>query len=385
MTDVKSKNLYELLGNTSDQDSDREPEPPTKAVDKPAPRTGKRDAPKPAPTAPADVATRGRGGRRGGGFTGSEAAFRDRATGRNFNRDQPTEGEGQDGYTTRPGRERGPGTRRVGRGPGGPRRGGDRHSRTGVAEHPKQEGHGWGEQTGDGEWADEKAGEAIAKQEEKEGGWDANQSAPWNENAEQVTIPEGGEAVPEAEPEPEDTSKSYTEYLAEQAAKKLEGLGLKEARAPNEGVKENKKWKSAKELTKESDEDYFKGEEKARRERERASKKEFLDIDYTFKEQARDTRGGRGGRGGSRGRGGDRGDRGDFRGDFRGDRGDRPDRGDRGEFRGGRGDRGEFRGGRGRGRGGDRGEYRGRGRGRGSDGPAVAVNDETAFPSLGGK
>lgn len=209
----------------------------------------------------------------------------------------------------------------------------------------------------------------MAKQEEKEQPWDAGGEAPaWNENAEQTAIPEEG-AVPdaaEAEPEPEDTHKSYAEYLAEQAAKKLGDLGLKEARQPNEGVKENKKWTGAKELTKSEDADYFKGEEKARRERERATKKEFLDIDYSFKEQPRDTRGGRGGRGGGRGRG------------------------DRGEFRGGRGggDRGEFRGGRGRGRGdrGDRGgEYRGRGRGGRGDGPSVPVNDESAFPSLGGK
>lgn len=242
--------------------------------------------------------------------------------------------------------------------------------------------HGWGEQTGDGEWADEKAGDAIAKEEVKEGGWDTTQNQAWNENAEPTTIPEGGEPVtesapePEPEPEPEDTSKSYADYLAEQAAKKLEGLGLKEARAPNEGAKDNKKWKAAKELTKEDDADYFKGEEKTKRERERAHKKEFLDIDYSFKEQPREARGRGGGRGGGRGRG-DRGDRPD-RGD-RGDRGDRPDRGDRGE----RGERGDFRG-RGRGRG-DRGEYRGRGRGRGGDGPGVAVNDESAFPSLGGK
>jgi len=61
-------------GNTSDQDSDREPEPPTTAVDKTAARIGKRDAPKEAPAAEAgSVATRGRGGRRGGGFSGSEA------------------------------------------------------------------------------------------------------------------------------------------------------------------------------------------------------------------------------------------------------------------------------------------------------------------------
>ncbi|KIX02045.1 uncharacterized protein Z518_07984 [Rhinocladiella mackenziei CBS 650.93] len=357
MADVKSKNLYELLGNTSDQDSDREPDPPTKAVDKPAARHGKRDAPKTAPTEPESVATRGRGGRRGGGFTGNEAAFRDRATGRNFNRDQPTDGGGQDGYGNRPGRERGPGTRRVGRGPWGPRRAGDRHSRTGVTDHPKQVEHGWGENTGDGEWADEKAGEVIAKEEDKEeakeGGWDASQNTTWNENPEPTTIPEDDEAVPEPEPEPEDTSKSYADYLAEQAAKKMEGLGLKEARAPNEGAKENKKWKSAKELTRDENEDYFKGEEKSKAHRERTTKKEFLDIDYSFKEQPRESRG-RGGRGGGSGTRG-------------------------------RGDRGEFRGGRGRGRGESRGESRGRGRGRGGDGPGVAVNDENAFPSLGGK
>ncbi|KIV88163.1 hypothetical protein PV10_09084 [Exophiala mesophila] len=356
MTDVKSKNLYELLGNTSDQDSDREPEPPTKAIDKTAPRSGKRDAPKAAPAAPTEVAGRGRGGRRGGGFSGNEAAFRDRATGRNFNREQPTgDGAGQDGYGNRGGR--GPGARRGGRAQG-PRRGGDRHSRTGIADHPKQEGHGWGENTGEGELADEKAGDAIASQEVKEGGFDAGQSAAWDANAEQVNL--DGEAQ-EQEAEPEDNNKSYADYVAEQAAKKLESLGLKEARAPNEGAKENKKWKSAKELTKEETTDYFKGEDKAKRERAREAKKEFLDIDYSFKESRETTRG-RGGRGGGRGRG----DRGDYRGEGRG------------EFRGGRG------GGRGRG---DRGEFRGRGgRGRGSsDGPAVAVNDETAFPSLGAK
>ncbi|KIW73886.1 hypothetical protein PV04_01967 [Phialophora macrospora] len=379
MADVKSKNLYELLGNTSDQDSDREPEPPTKTVDKTAPRHGKRDAPKEAPAPPADragVAPRGgRGGQRSGGFNDNETAFRNRATGRNFNRDQPTEGAGEDGFGNRPGRDGGPGVRRGGRGQRGPRRGGDRHSRTGVADHQKQVGHGWGESTGQGEWADEKAGEAIATEEQKEGGWDAGTQNPaWNENAEQTTIPEDGAvpdpSAPEAEPEPEDNHKSYADYVAEQAAKKLEGLGLKEARRPNEGVKEDKKWTSAKELTKTEDTDYFKGEEKAKRERERATKKEFLDIDYSFKEQSREGRGGRGApRGGGRGRG--------DRGDFRGGRGGGGDRGDRGDFRGGRGrgrgdrDRGDFRGGRGRG-------------GRG-DGPALPVDDESAFPSLGGK
>ena len=60
------------LGNTSDQDSDREPSPPPSVVDKPTGRSGKRDAPKAAPTEPAQSGGRGgRGGRRGG-FTGSE-------------------------------------------------------------------------------------------------------------------------------------------------------------------------------------------------------------------------------------------------------------------------------------------------------------------------
>lgn len=216
------------------------------------------------------------------------------------------------------------------------------------SDHPKQEGHGWGESTGNGEWADEKAGDAIASQEVKEAAAEGDGAAEAVEN---------GEAATAAEPEPEDNSKSYADYLAEQAAKKLESLGLKEARAPNEGAKENKKWKSAKELSKDDTENYFVGGDdkgKAARDRQRAAK-EFVDIDYTFREPARETRGGRGGRGG-RGRG---------------------------EFRG-RGDReGGFRGGRGRG--GERGEFRGgRGRGRG-DNFNVAVNDETAFPSLGGK
>ncbi|RMD44853.1 hypothetical protein DV735_g332, partial [Chaetothyriales sp. CBS 134920] len=355
-------------GNTSDQDSDREPEPPTKAVDKPAARHGKRDAPKEAPTEPASgTRGRGHGGHRSGGFTGNEAAFRDRANRRFNNREQPTT-EGQDG--TRP-------VRRGGRGDRGPRRGGDRHSRTGISEHPKQEGHGWGEQTGNGEWTDEKAGEAIAAADNKEAkedvAWDAEKNESFNDSAEPVVNADGPAGQDEAPVEEEDKSKSYAEYLAEQAQKKLEGLGLKEARAPNEGADASKKWSAAKELSKDGEEDYFKGEDKARRERERTQKKQLLDIDYSFKEVPRE--GGRGGRGG-RGRG---------RGDFGGDRGDR-------------GDRGDFRGrGRGRGRGGERGGFRGEGRGgRGrSDGApssgatastsGLAVNDDAAFPTLGGK
>jgi plasminogen activator inhibitor 1 RNA-binding protein len=50
-------------GNDPELDSDREPEPPTKTIDKPAARHGKRDAPKEAASAPP---TAPRGGARGG-------------------------------------------------------------------------------------------------------------------------------------------------------------------------------------------------------------------------------------------------------------------------------------------------------------------------------
>lgn len=344
MTDVKSKNLYELLGNDPDLDSDKEPEPPVKTVDKPLPRSGKRDAPKEQPSAVANegAAPRRNYERRGGGFTDGERSFRDRTNARNNpNRDNPV--ENTDG-TVR-GRDSGPGTQRGGRGPRGPRRGGDRHvNRSGRAEHDKQTDQAWGQPTGEGEQEDEKLGEQIAQEDRKE-----------------AVAEDAAEAVPEPEPEPEDTSISYADYLAQQAAKKLEGLGVKEARVANEGAKENKKWKSATQLAKEADDNYFIGEAKARRERERTTKKQVLDIDYSFKEQPRDGRGGgRGGRGRGRGEGRGRGD-GSFRGrgDRGGDRGDRADRGDRGE-------RGSYRGGRGR-----------------ADAAPAAINDSDAYPALG--
>ena len=160
---------------------------------------------------------------------------------------------------------------------------------------------------------------------------------------------------PAAEPEPEDHSKSYAEYLAEQAEKKLQ-LNAKplETRKANEGSKQNKQWASAKPLEKEDNAEYFAGKgEKPKRERERKEKNK-LDVDLRYVEPDRGERGrGRGGRGRGEGRGG-------FRGGDRGDGG-----GGRGGFRG-RGE-GGYRGGRG---------------GRGD--PSVNVSDENAFPSLGG-
>ena len=158
---------------------------------------------------------------------------------------------------------------------------------TSTSEHTKQTDQGWGAPTGESEWNDEKAGDAIAKDEVKEGGWDAGgapgledgkASAPgWDANNSGAPGWDGGDsgapgftdsAAPaesgagensNMEPiEPEDTNKSYADYLAEQATKKMEGLGVLEPRRANEGAKQDKKWKNAKELTKTGDdEEYF--------------------------------------------------------------------------------------------------------------------------------
>ena len=158
----------------------------------------------------------------------------------------------------------------------------------------------------------------------------------------------------------------------------MAALGVLEPRQANEGSKQDKKWSNAKELTKTGDEEaYFQGaENKAKRERDRLrNAKEKLDIDLSYKEPTRGSE--RGGRGRGRGERGERGERGSGRGRGRGDFAERGDR--EGGYRG----RGE--GYRGRG---ERGEYRGRGRGRGGreggEGAPVVINDETAFPSLGG-
>ena len=153
---------------------------------------------------------------------------------------------------------------------------------------------------------------------------------------------------PEAD---EDNSRSYADYLAEQAEKKLKlGGGVPEARKPNSASKD-KKYENVKPVAKDGEEDFFSGKsEKAKRERQR-KEKNILDIDIKYVEPQ--TGRGGGDRGG-RGRG--RGDRGEFRGRGRG-------RGD--GFRG-RSDSG-FRGGRGRG-----------------DSGSVNLKDENAFPSLGG-
>lgn len=345
-SNVVSKNLYELLGNTHDEDSDKEPEPPVKVIDKTPARNTKRNAPAEAPASSAPAANSGnaRGGRRGG-YTGNDGAFRDRNAGRANNQGKPTE----DGQVDRPARTEGT---YGGRGRGGRGRGGannfDRHSRSVGGESEKQANHGWGANEGGAELADEQAGDAIAKAEE---------------TAALTGDAEGGpEVVDAAEAEPEDNSISYSDYLAQQAEKKL-SLGTLEIRKPNEG-KQDKKWANAKPLSKEEEEDFVAATNiKAKRERERTAKKTTVEFDQRFVEPT-ETRGGRGG--------GFRGGRGRGDGQARG-RGD-GQRGGRGEGRGDRRPRGDgsFRGSRG-----------GQGGPRNNAAASLNTEDKNAFPSLG--
>lgn len=254
----------------------------------------------------------------------------------------------------------------------------------------KQADQSWGAPTGTSEWNDEKAAETIAQEEKAVetpvagAGWDNSDNAEWVDNeskaaaAETVNVDTGPDpstaepAQPAAEPEPEDNSRSYADYLAEQAEKKLKLGESLTVRKPNEGSKQDEKWAEAKAFTKDDEEDeYIAGKGgKEKRERQRKEKTR-VDVDLRYVEPS--PGGGRGGGGGGRGGRG----RGEYRG---GDRG-------RGESRGG--DRG--RGGRGRGDGyrgrGMDGGYRGaRGGGGGSREGASSVNveDQKAFPSLGG-
>ncbi|KAL4918534.1 Stm1-domain-containing protein [Aspergillus aurantiobrunneus] len=267
MADVRSKNLYELLGNDPELDPNREPEPPTRALDKPVARHGKRDAPKEAPPRPENAAPR-----RGGRATGNEAAFRDRNAGSRINREKPVEEAGGQ-PSNRGGR---PGRR-------------DRQSRTGQADTRKQVNQGWGNQDGEKTWDDEKAADNIAQADETEPKTPAEESE-----------------------EPVDKSKSFADYLAEKANR--EDLSAKPVRAANEGSKADKKWAGAKEIKRsEEDEAYIQGKEEKTKSTKQRKEKNYLDVDMRFVETPRT--GGSAPRGRGRGgRGAGRGDRGSGRG-----------------------------------------------------------------------
>ncbi|KAK8020332.1 hypothetical protein PG990_005470 [Apiospora arundinis] len=282
---VASKNLFDLLGNDADGDSDS-PSGPVKTVDKNTTRTTKRTV---EPVAPAKPATANTGARRGPG--GNEGAFRDKNAGSSSNQRRGTDEAARGGPRGgRGARERG------GRGGRYPRERDDRHTKSAPSGSEKQAAQSWGAQEGEAEAKDEQAGEAIAKSELKEASAEDAQA----------------DAIPEEE---EDKSVSYTEYLAQLAEKKLALGGGPDIRKPNEGSKADKKWASAKALVKEETD--FVSPLPPRPSR-------YVEPDRPH-----------GGRGGARG--GARGEGGRGRGEGRGGRG-------RGEGRGGRG-RGEGRGG----------------------------------------
>lgn len=142
-----------------------------------------------------------------------------------------------------------------------------------------------------------------------------------------------GETGAEETAEPEDKTKSYDQYLAEQAEKRMalgENLSVRKA---NEGS--STKFPEGKAFSRNEEDFFIGGGGKAKKAKDAQDKKERVTLDGQYYAAADSgDRGGRGGRGG-RGRG---------RGEFRGDRGGRG-RG-RGESRGGaRGDRGGPRGG----------------------------------------
>ncbi|CAH0049061.1 unnamed protein product [Clonostachys solani] len=300
-----NKHASGRLGN--DDDGEEKIPVPVKTVDKQTPRTAKRNV-EPQPP------TRGPGGNRRGGPGGNEGAFRDRDAGSGRNHGRST--EEQSGPR---GPRGGAGARvRGGRGSRRPRDSDDRHTKSATqGGSDKQAAASWGAAEGTAELKDEQAGDAIAQTEQKDA---------------------AAEDAAEEAAEPEDKSVSYSDYLAQQAEKKLtleDSLNIREA---NEGSKLDKKWQSAKPLENHEEEYHAGGHGKKQRERERKVK-QTVDFDPRFVEPERTRGGARGGRGGGRGRG---------------------------EGRGGRG--GNFRGGRG-----------------GRDAPAASINtkDESAFPSLG--
>ncbi|KAI7225844.1 hypothetical protein KC330_g9019 [Hortaea werneckii] len=361
-TEIRSKNLYELLGNDPELDPDREPEPPTKAIDKPVARAGKRNA---GAEGPARDTPRPAAGGRGGRHQVMDRA--DQAGSLNNRAEKRDDGLRQDRH---PNRERDPRSHRSNAGPRGRGRGDrggrgargdftggtrtardDRHSRSGIGEHAKQAAHGWGEQTGQGELNDETAGAAMAKAEARnESGLTADTAGGDPAFGDGPNDATGADEVAE----PEEKTKSYDEYLAEQAEKRLAiGAGSHQLRKANEGSKTQPEGKAFQRNPEE--EEFMSGAGGKAKKQKENNQKDLLVLEgqyYAPVEQ--DRAGGRGGRG----RGGG----------FRGDRGGR--------------------GGSGRGgpRGGARGGDNARGGPRGGGAPRGGLKvDDSSFPALGGK
>ncbi|KAF5259068.1 hypothetical protein FOXYS1_10334, partial [Fusarium oxysporum] len=240
---IQNKPLIPFTRN--DSDGEEKPVVPVKTVDKNTARTTKRNV---EPQAP--VRTGGAGGnRRGPG--GNEGAFRDRGAGSNRNQNRSTEEAPRDGPRG------GAGARvRGGRGARHARERDDRHPSKfgGHGGSDKQAAQSWGANEGTAELKDEQAGEAIAKDEQKD------------------AVAEDAAAEAAAAEEEAEKQVSYEEYLAQQAEKKAaldSGLKVREA---NEGSKLDKKWANAKPLENEEEEYFAPTGGKAQRQRERKVK-----------------------------------------------------------------------------------------------------------------
>jgi plasminogen activator inhibitor 1 RNA-binding protein len=232
-------------------------------------------------------------------------------------------------------------------------------SLTTYSEHDKQAAHGWGEETGNGELADEVAGSEIAKAEAKNEpeGFTPDTSGADPAFGNGPDAPTGDADIPE----PEDNTKSYTDYLAEQAEKRAAIGGDLAIRKANEGSKQQ--FPEGKAVNRNT-EDYFAGSGgKQSRQKENKSKNLLTMDGQYYAPPAEDRRGGREGGRGGRGRG----------------------EGGRGGREGGRGRGDGYRGrGEGRGRGAPRGGApRGDANSNGPRGGQINVTDESAFPSLG--
>ncbi len=238
----------------------------------------------------------------------------------------------------------------------------DRRSGTGRGKEIKKGGgggHNWGSDQNDAK----KAEGAVT-----EGKEDDAIAAVGEEND---PVAEEEEVVVEAkEPEPEDNTMSYDEYLAQKARPDTEAFKPLEERAVENEF-------AGKAAAKKETEDFLVmgGGKHPKKKGSGKKEKETLVLDFKVKSAISDDRGDRGG--GGRREGGRRSDGGRNGGDRR-DSGRREGRGGR-DGRGGGADRGgrRDRGGRGGG-----GAGRGGGGGRGGARGLVDTTDDNAFPSL---
>ncbi|RPA95020.1 hypothetical protein L873DRAFT_1830097 [Choiromyces venosus 120613-1] len=281
---VASKNLFDLLGNDI-EDPDASPPPPPREVIKSS-TTSKKKEEKLAPGASSDTGGYAPRDNAGRSYSGNERAYRDRDAGRQNNLSKDT----TEGAAPRGGH----------RGGRGGRRDYDRHSATGRTDSDKKVSQGWGATEGTSEWNDELVGEQLAQK-------DAIGADPADPNdVAPADTPAGEEEAEEGLKPEEEKVKTLDEYHAELEQRRADLGPPTEARRPNEGSQNDKKW-AGKELSrKEEEEDvFFAGESREKTRIRERKQKNLLDIETRYAEPRENRRGGdRGGRGrGDRGRG----------------------------------------------------------------------------------